>query len=312
MADSLPERSKVPAMRFGFTLPNNWGVEDPHEVLRLAATAEQAGFDSVWVNHHILNVGYVADRLGERPYHDALTILTWAAAVTKRVRLGTSVLVLPYLHPMVLAKTLATLDVLSGGRVIAGVGVGSLPEENAALSVDYLRRGLYTDESIQVMKALWTQPEAVFAGEFFNLDGIKASPKPLQRPHLPIVVGGNRPPALRRVARLADGWHPLGLAPQSMASRLERIDQELAVVGRDRSELQISVRLDISIRANGDSAPEGAPPLHGTVDQIVAAVEAYRAVGVGEVVVSLSSADIDRQHAVLETLAQEVLPRTKG
>ena len=94
-------------MRFGFTLPNNWGIDDPHQVIDLAVAAEDAGFDSVWVNHHVLNVGYVADRLDGRPYHDALTMLTWVASRTSRVRLGTSVLVLPYLHPMVLAKTLA-------------------------------------------------------------------------------------------------------------------------------------------------------------------------------------------------------------
>ena len=103
--------------------------------------AEQAGFDSVWVNHHVINVGYIADRLGDKPYYDALTVLGWVGAKTERVRLGTSVLVLPYLHPMVLAKALATLDQLSGGRVIAGLGVGSLPEENSILGVEYEDRG---------------------------------------------------------------------------------------------------------------------------------------------------------------------------
>ena len=102
---------------------------------------ERLGFDSVWVAHHVFNIGYVRERLGERPYHDALTILTWAAAKTSRVELGTSVLVLPYLHPATLAKQLATLDHLSKGRLVVGVGVGSLPEENAALNVPYAERG---------------------------------------------------------------------------------------------------------------------------------------------------------------------------
>ena len=127
------------------------------------------GFDSVWVNHHVLNVGYVRDRLGERPYHDALVILTWLAAQTSRVNLGTSVLVMPYLHPMVLAKELATLDHLSGGRLVVGVGVGSLPEENAALGVPFDSRGAYCDEFLQVLRKLWTEERPASQASFLRL-----------------------------------------------------------------------------------------------------------------------------------------------
>ena len=111
-------------MRFGFTLPNNFGVTDPHDVVQLGVEAEELGYDSLWVNHHVVNVGYVHDRLGQAPYHDALVILTWLAANTTDVTLGTSVLVMPYLHPMILAKEIATLDHLSGGRITLGLGVG--------------------------------------------------------------------------------------------------------------------------------------------------------------------------------------------
>lgn len=102
-------------MKFGFVLPNNWGLPDPEPLIELAAAAEEREIDSVWVNHHVVNVGYIEERLDTRPYHDALTVLTWAAARTERVRLGTSVLVLPYLHPMVLAKSLADLDEIRRG-----------------------------------------------------------------------------------------------------------------------------------------------------------------------------------------------------
>ncbi len=110
-------------MRFGFVVPNNFGVSDPRVLGEIGVLAESLGFDSVWVNHHVLNVGYVAERLGQQPYHDALVTLTWLAAQTEHVTLGTSVLVMPYLHPMVLAKELATLDHLSGGRLQVGLGV---------------------------------------------------------------------------------------------------------------------------------------------------------------------------------------------
>jgi probable F420-dependent oxidoreductase len=275
-------------VRFGFTLPNNFGVDDPHAVVEVAVRAEAAGFDSVWVNHHVLNVGYVGERLGDKPYHDALTILTWAATRTERVRLGTSVLVLPYLHPMVLAKQLATLDQLCGGRLVVGVGVGSLAEENTAMGVVWDDRGAYTDESIEVMKALWTGRPATFAGTHFSLDGIVASPRPAQTPHPPLLIGGSRPPALRRVARHGDGWHPLGLPPDSYARRLDELDRMLAAEGRSRADLDLSLRIDAE-----------------RIDR--AAVDAYADVGVQEMVVSVNSGDLPVIDGQLDRIAAEMM-----
>lgn len=292
-------------MRFGFTLPNNWGVERPEDVVQLAVTAEELGFDSVWVNHHVLNVGYVGERLGDRPYHDAFMVLAWAAARTQRVRLGTSVLVVPYLHPIPLAKTLATLDQLSGGRLEVGVGVGSLQEEHDALGiVPFAERGAYTDEALAVLRELWGAPEPRFEGRHFTFGPVIASPKPAQRPGPPIVVGGNRRPALRRVARLGDGWHPLGLPPDSIASRLAVLDEELAAAGRRRDELRVQVRLDLAI-----SDEPGRAPLHGPPDHLRRAVASYHDVGVGELVVSLNTGDLDRIRATLERFATEVIAR---
>src|SRR5690606_29484925 len=156
----------------------NWGVDDAEAVVDLAVTAEQLGFDSVWVNHHVLNVGYVGERLGDRPYHDAFMVLAWAAARTRTVRLGTSVLVIPYLHPIPLAKTLATLDQLSGGRLEVGVGVGSLQEEHEALgNVAYAERGAYTDEALAVLRELWGADAPAFDGRYFRFPPVVASPK---------------------------------------------------------------------------------------------------------------------------------------
>jgi probable F420-dependent oxidoreductase len=272
-------------MRFGFTVPNNFGVADPERVVALGVRAEELGFDSVWVNHHVLNVGYVAERLGDKPYYDALTTLTWIAANTQRVRLGTSVLVLPYLHPMNLAKSVATLDRLSGGRVVLGVGVGSLPAENAALGVGYDGRGRSTDEAIDVMRGLWTARPFSFTGEHFRFDEVVASPGPAQ-PRLPVVIGGNGAPALRRVAARGDGWHPLGVSPDGARKRLAALDGELANVGRTRDEIDVSVRLDIARVTDGD------------------VVAAYAAAGVHELVVSTTTADPDEVSAAIEALAR--------
>lgn len=271
-------------MKYGFVVPNNFGVSDPHEVARLGVRAEELGFDSVWVNHHVLNVGYVRERLGERPYHDALVMLTWLAAQTSRVRLGTSVLVLPYLHPMVLAKELATLDHLSGGRLTVGVGVGSLPEENAALGVAYDTRGAYCNEFLAVLKRLWTDKRASFHGRFFDFEDLISSPKPLQRPHPPIVIGGNRPPALRRVASLGDGWHPLGVSPDGVRRRLETIRSEALAREREHVLETVQVRLDMQ-RVTRESAEE------------------YAAVGVSELVMSLNTADVGEMETAIEEFA---------
>ena len=142
-------------MRIGFSLLNNWGVDDPQALVDLACGAEELGIDSVWVHDHVFNVGHVFDRIGGKPYYEPLTLLTFVAARTQRVRLGTSVLVLPYHNAVRLAKTAATLDVLSGGRLVMGVGVGLIEKEMRAMGSPYAERGAFTDESIAVMRALW-------------------------------------------------------------------------------------------------------------------------------------------------------------
>ncbi len=264
-------------MKFGFVMPNNYGLPDPGPVIDIAVEAEERGFDSVWVNHHVINIGYIADRLGDRPYYDALTVLTWAAARTSTVRLGTSVLVMPYLHPMSLAKTLATIDQLSGGRVIAGLGVGSLPEENEVLGVRYDDRGPWSDEFIEVMLALWTPGPATFHGTYFDLSDAVAAPKPAQHPGGPspleLWIGGSGGPARRRTARFAHAWHPL-TSLGGLRKRLPRMIEALEAEGRSRTDLVIAPRVDVSVLD----------------DQ--AAVDAWAEAGADQLIVMTNSSDI--------------------
>ncbi|MAP96905.1 MAG: hypothetical protein CL428_01325 [Acidimicrobiaceae bacterium] len=275
-------------MKFGFTLPNNFGVENPHDVIALGVDAERCGFDSLWVNHHILNVGYVHERLGQAPYHDAMITLTWLATETKTATLGTSVLVMPYLHPMVLAKEVATLDQLCGGRLTIGVGVGSLPEENEILGSDYGSRGQYSNEFIKVLRQLWTQDKATFEGDFWNFQDVVSSPKPLQDPHPPIVIGGNRGPALRRVAQIGDGWHPLGISPDGVAKRLKVIREEAAGFGRQIDDFPVQVRRDF----------EGL-----NLDII----EAYESSGATDLILSCNTGDVEQIREIIELFAGEFI-----
>jgi probable F420-dependent oxidoreductase len=276
-------------MRFGFVLPNNWGVDDVRAVVDLAHVAEEVGFDAVWVNHHVLNAGYIAERLGRRPYHDPLTVLTAAAMVTERVELGTSVLVLPYLHPVVLAKQLATVDQLSGGRVVAGVGVGTLEEEHRIVDmVPFADRGAYADESLDVMRLLWTAVPVDHDGVYFSFREALASPAPVRDP-LPIIVGGNSPPALRRAARHGQGWQPIALHPASIASRLDRLDEALHAAGRVRNDdFRISIRRDL-----------------GGLDAGLAAE--YEAVGVTDIAVHTATDDIVAIRGAMTAFADRMI-----
>ena len=192
-------------MKIGFGIPNNQGVEDPNDLVSLAVTAEGLGFNSVWVREHLFHSTYVAERLGDRPYHDALTILTAIACATKTVRLGTSVLVLPWHDPARLGKMVATLDQLSGGRVDLGVGVAVTRDEFENLGVDFATRGRRTDEILDALVALWTQDIPQFTGEFYQFSGLRFSPKPRQKPHPPILIGGSSPAARGRVAARGRG-----------------------------------------------------------------------------------------------------------
>ena len=274
-------------MRYGFVIPNNVGIDNIEDLIDLGIKAEELGYDSVWVNHHVLHVGYVKDRLGTSPYQDALTTLTWIAAKTKTINLGTSVMVMPYLHPMILAKQIATLDHLSKGRLIIGLGAGSLPDENAALGVPYETRGAYCNEFIQVMKALWTNEEASFAGNYFNFDKLCSSPQPLQKPHPLIVIGGNRPVALRRVARYADGWHPMNLSPAGVIRRRERLREEAKQLSRDPVPSLVQLRLGME-RVNPKSVSE------------------YQAAGVTDLIMHVLSSETEKQKQEMERFALEM------
>ena len=292
-------------MKFGFIIPHNFGLDDPADVLNIGKRAEELGFDSVWVNHHILNVGYIFDRLGSKPYYDAMTVLTWVAAHTEKVRLGTTVLVLPYLNPLVLAKTLATVDVMSKGRLNVGVGVGALKPESDALGSTFETRGRYADESIKIMRELWESEDPEFDGEFFSFSGVKFSPKPIQKPGPPILIGGASRAALRRVATLGDGWHPIQQSIADLKQNIATIHSLAEEAGRDPSEITVTVRTELDVL---DSRSDGTEsPMIGTADQLLATIEQYEEIGVSELVLSVSTDDVERIQRTQDRFAAQVI-----
>lgn len=214
---------------------------DPDRLVTVARHAEQCGFDALYVPEHVAT--YPGAQLGAwripptLPFPDPLDILTFVAATTERILLGTAVLLLPYHHPVTLAKRLATIDVLSKGRMrLLTIGVGALPGEAAAVGIDYTTRGRRTDEAIDVLRRLWAENEdgATFHGEFFALDHVFGYPKPVAKAGLPIHIGGSSAAAARRAGLRGDGWMPGGsLGDEERESLWELVKATAAQAGRD-------------------------------------------------------------------------------
>lgn len=220
-----------------FGLHRDESAADPDVLTRRAQLAEEVGFESLWVGDHIL----LPPGPGDQPRLEVVTVLTYLAAVTSRVRLAAGVFVLPQRQPVLFAKQLASLDVLSGGRLIIGIGAGYVEDELSALGVPMFERGARTDEYLAVMRALWGST-SWFEGKFVSFTGIQR-PQPVQQPHPPIVVGGESPSALRRAVRHGNGWYGWDLDVDKTAAALANLRRAATQTDRPASlgELEITI-----------------------------------------------------------------------
>jgi probable F420-dependent oxidoreductase len=242
-------------MKYGAFLPHIGPLANGDVRTNIRTTAQNAealGFDSVWTGDHIVIPIDIASRYPytttgsfpmnpKEPLLEPLTVLSFVAACTTKIRLGTAVLVLPHRNAVVTAKTVATLDVLSGGRVILGVGVGWMEEEFNAVNASFVDRGPLSDEAVAVMKELWTSDQPRFNGKFHRFPEVACEPRPIQKPHPPIWIGGHTGPAFRRVVEYGDGWAAVVFNPQEFAERLDKIKEKAAKAGRDISNLTLCV-----------------------------------------------------------------------
>ena len=294
-------------MKIGYSLSNNQGMEDIQGVIDLAARCEDLGFDSVWASEHVFNVSYVYDRIGDKPYYEPLTVLTYVAAKTSTIGLGTSVLVLPYHNPIRLAKVAATLDVLSGGRMMLGVGVGVIEEELEAMGSPFAERGAITDETIAIMKELWTNVDPSYLGKYHSFSGMKFTPKPVQKPHIPIIIGGTSKAAIRRAARSGAAWHPTALSPEVLAQGMEYLKEQVVTAGRDPSEVEVSVSAAIGSPHNHNRYSLGENP-----EEVLERAQKYQEMGVGRLVVSPNTRDQSQLRPIMEMIAEVVLPAVRS
>ncbi|MEL0112597.1 MAG: LLM class F420-dependent oxidoreductase, partial [Rickettsiales bacterium] len=235
-------------MDVGIVMPCS-AITPPDLIAETAKAIEERGFASIWAPEHVI---FFEQYQSQYPYseHGKLlgfdhgmmepwTTLSYVAAHTDRVRLGSSICLVPQRNPVYTAKQIADVDFLSGGRVDFGVGAGWLREEFEALQVPFERRGARTSDYIRVMQALWTMERPHYDGEFYTLPECTQSPKPVQTPHPPIFFGGESKPALRRVATIGQGWMGASLTPEDMPEKLQQLDELLAEQGRKRSDIKI-------------------------------------------------------------------------
>ncbi|MBI3514277.1 MAG: LLM class F420-dependent oxidoreductase [Proteobacteria bacterium] len=309
-------------MRFGFYLPVRGPLASHEGVVKTAQRGEKLGFSSGTIADHIVfptavNSKYPYAANGIHPSHgdalEQLSLMAYVAGKTERLRLITSVMVMPHRNPVLSAKMIATIDVLSQGRVTLGVGVGWMREEFLALgAADFDRRGAVTDEYIEIWKKLWTGGPVAHDGAFYKFGPVRCEPLPAQRPHPPIWIGGHTDAALRRAARHGDGWHPIGADPEPLElpayrERLDTLKRLTEAAGRDFSKLTLSFvgRLQLT----QDALPTNdRKPFAGSPAQVADDVAAYAQHGVSEMIFDFRTPDVAQTLDNMERFARDVMP----
>ncbi len=286
-------------MQIGVFSPFANPIATPDFLRVLGTACEERGFHSLWAAEHVVLFDAYQSRYpyaedgripagGENGFLEPFDALSFLAAHTERIRLGTGICLVPQRNPVYTAKDVATVDWLSGGRVDLGIGVGWLAEEFDALGVPFERRGARCRAYLEVMRRLWCDPVSEYSGEFYELPACRQYPKPVQSPHPPLHFGGESDAALRRVADLGQGWYGYNLEPEDAAARIRDLSGLLQARGRSREDVVVSV------------CPYLRPP---SLDL----VKRYREAGVDQVILFLFAPDVDALRSTLDTLAKEIV-----
>ena len=310
-------------MKFGFYIPSHGPMARRGPLIEIAQAGEDQRYDSVVVGDHIMapqvmRSAYPYSVGSEVPWDESgehleqLTELTFLAAVTNRIRLVSSVMIVPYRNPLLAAKILATLDVLSEGRLIVGVGVGWLEEEFEALDTPpFADRGAVTDEYLEAFKELWTSDDPTYDGQYVKLSNLKFTPKPVQKPHPPIWVGGQSKPAIRRAVEHGNAWHPVGatpatpLEPEKLVSDIAYLRGHAERIGRDPSEVGIAMKAPLYDAER--SSEGGRRRFSGEPQQIAQDIRTYAELGVTDLIFDVRSSDLSRILERLAWLSEEVI-----
>jgi probable F420-dependent oxidoreductase len=308
-------------MQFGLHLPASTASVTAGELIRFAQTAEALGFYCITIADHVIvpktiSTPYPYTVDGKYPgsgYHlETLTTMGFLAGATRRIRFVTSVMIAPYRNPIITAKMLATLDVLSEGRVIAGIGVGWMKEEFDNLRApNFAERGKVTDEYIHAFRELWTQDNPSFDGKYCKFSDLVFIPKPVQQPSIPIWIGGHSKQAIRRAARLGDGWHPIGgvptipLEPEDMKRDLATLTDFARAAGRDPKKIHVALKGSLFDK---EKKIEGRRRhFMGTAAEIASDIRAYRDAGVDTLIFDVRRPSFTETVERMDWLAKDVI-----
>ncbi|MDP6454121.1 MAG: LLM class F420-dependent oxidoreductase [SAR202 cluster bacterium] len=307
-------------MEFGFTIPKN---TDGDGLRRFAGAVEDLGFGSVWVADHIVLPSEETDQYpytedgrftaqADDPQLDVFVTLSYIASATTRIKVGTTVVIVPYRNPIVQAKMFTTLDTLTNGRVICGVGVGWWKEEFDALGASHADRGPVTDEYLQIFRILWNEESPEFHGQFYDFEGIKFAPKPVQSPSIPIWVGGHTRRAARRVVKYGDAWHPTRQTPEHVVAMVEYMKGYATEQGRDYDEIGISLKRSLHFTDIGFGESAGIrskAAVIGSTQDVIDDVKACADLGFDQLNFDFRSKDVDECIRTMERFAEKVVPQ---
>ena len=315
-------------MEYGFYLPNSGAGAEPDALADIAKQGDRLGFYCMVMPDHILQPNQVdstypysltgdilaAGQSGDGEWPEQITTLAYLAGVTERIRLVTSVMIIPYRNPILTAKMLSTLDMLSKGRLILGAGVGWMEEEFELLDAPpFAERGAVTNEYLRAFIELWTKDNPKFEGKYVNFSDITFLPKPVQKPYPPIWIGGQSKPAIRRAAQIGDCWHPVGaipaapLEPEELAENLVLLRDYAEKAGRDPSTIQVSVKAPL-YDAGDSSGPRRR--FTGSADAVRQDVQTYSDVGVTHLIFDFRTGEPKQTEDRMARFADEVMAVT--
>jgi probable F420-dependent oxidoreductase len=306
-------------MNVGVFLPVSGRAASRKTLMEAAQQAECLGYDSVWSADRIIipweiETTYPYSRSAtfivppDRPFFEALTCLAFLAGCTEKLRLGMSVMVLPYRHPLYWAKIAATIDHLSQGRLIMGVGVGWMEEEFKAMNAPFAERGKVADEQLRLLERLWQQEHINFDGRYYQLDDIAFSPKPYQKPRIPIWVGGEGEPAQRRAGAFGDAWFPyfVRITPAELAKRFDNVRRCARAAGRDPDRISLACCLPIEVTAA--DVPQEPDYLKGSIAQVTEGLTKFKQAGVTHIGLQFMISHWPERKEQIERFAMEALP----
>ena len=315
-------------MEYGFYLPNSGAGVEPKALSDIAKLGDRLGFFCMVMPDHVLQPNQVrstypysltgdileAGQSGDGEWPEQITTLAYLAGITDRIKLVTSVMIIPYRNPILTAKMLSTLDMLSKGRLILGAGVGWMEEEFELLNTEpFAERGAVTNEYLRAFIELWTSDNPTFEGKYVNFSDITFLPKPVQKPHPPIWIGGQSKPAIRRAAQIGNAWHPVGaipaapLEPEELAENLALLHDYAEKAGRDPSQLQVSVKAPLYDSNNSDGSRRR---FTGSPDEVRQDVQTYADVGVTHLIFDFRTADTHQTEDRMAQFSEEVMAVT--